>query len=114
MRLLEAGEVEEPGLHREAGLCHDLDMKYISSPVPDRGLPASTREAKVVVEAMVARLNEGKALAVHCRAGIVAHRGKRSRALGLGSGDGVRSHRQGAGRQGPRHRKTTRLGRYAS
>jgi protein-tyrosine phosphatase len=68
--LLEAGEVEELGLRREAGLCHDLDIEFISFPVPDGGVPASTREAMALAEAIVARLNEGKAVAVHCRAGI--------------------------------------------
>jgi hypothetical protein len=56
--LLEAGEVEELGLHREAGLCHDLDMEYISFPAPDGGAPASTREAMALAEAIVACLNE--------------------------------------------------------
>ena len=45
-------------------------MEFISFPVRDGGVPASTREAKAVAEAIVARLNEGKAVAVHCRAGI--------------------------------------------
>jgi protein-tyrosine phosphatase len=68
--LLEAGEVEELGLDREAGLCHGLAMEFISFPVPDGGVPASKREATALAEAIVARLNEGKAVAVHCRAGI--------------------------------------------
>jgi hypothetical protein len=68
--LLEAREVGELGLHREAGLCHDLDMEFISFPIPDGGVPASTREAMALAEAIVAHLNEGKAVAVHCRAGI--------------------------------------------
>jgi protein-tyrosine phosphatase len=68
--LLEAGEVEELGLHQEAGLCHDLDMEFIAFPVPDGGVPASTRETMALAEAVVARLDEGKAVAVHCRAGI--------------------------------------------
>jgi protein-tyrosine phosphatase len=68
--LLDAGEVEEPGLHREAGLCHDFYIEFIAFPVPDGGVPASTREAKGVAEAIVTRLNEEKAVAVHCRAGI--------------------------------------------
>jgi len=54
--LLEAGEVEELGLHREAGLCHDLDLEFIAFPVPDGG-------------AVVARLNERKAVAVQGRRG---------------------------------------------
>jgi hypothetical protein len=68
--LLEAGEVKELGLRREAGLCHHLDMELIAFPVPDGGVPASTRETMALAEAIVARRNEGKAVAVHCRAGI--------------------------------------------
>jgi hypothetical protein len=68
--LLEAGEVKELGLHREAGLCYDLDMEFIAFPVPDGGVPASTRETMALAAAIVARLDEGKAVAVHCRAGI--------------------------------------------
>jgi hypothetical protein len=68
--LLETGEVSELGLQREAGLCHDLDMEFISFPFPDRGVPRSTREAIALARTIVARLNEGKAVAVHCRAGI--------------------------------------------
>jgi protein-tyrosine phosphatase len=45
-------------------------MEFIAFPVPDGGVPASTREAMALAEAIVARLNEGKAVAVHCRAGI--------------------------------------------
>jgi Cyclin-dependent kinase inhibitor 3 (CDKN3) len=68
--LLEPGEVGELGLDREARLCHALDMEFISFPFRDGGVPQSTREAMALAEALVARLNEGKAVAVHCRAGI--------------------------------------------
>lgn len=47
-----------------------LDMEFISFPFPDGGVPTSTRETMALAEAIVARLNEGKAVAVHCRAGI--------------------------------------------
>src|SRR3984893_12575789 len=70
VRLLEAGGVEELGLDREAGLCRDLDMEFIAFPVPDGGVPSSTREAMALAEAIVGCLNEGKAVALHCRAGI--------------------------------------------
>jgi hypothetical protein len=45
-------------------------MEFIAFPVPDGGVPASTRETMALAEAIVARLDEGKAVAVHCRAGI--------------------------------------------
>jgi hypothetical protein len=115
--LLEAGEFKELSLHREAGLCHDLDMEFIVFPVQDGGVPAATRKTMALVEAIVARLGRGES---RCRASpgrdraIIAHRGMRPRAFGFGSGDGIRSHRQGAGHQGHGHRRTTRLGRYVS
>ncbi|MGH6852609.1 MAG: protein-tyrosine phosphatase family protein [Methylocella sp.] len=68
--LLEAGEVADLGLQREAGLCHDVGMEFISFPFPDRGLPAATREARALAAGIATRLNEGKAVALHCRAGI--------------------------------------------
>jgi protein-tyrosine phosphatase len=68
--LLEAEEITELGLQRESGLCHDLDMEFISFPIPDRGVPATTHEATALAKAIVSRLNEGKGVALHCRAGI--------------------------------------------
>jgi predicted protein tyrosine phosphatase len=68
--LLQAGEVRELGLDRETSLCRDLEMEFISFPFPDSGVPPSTRETMVLAETIVARLNEGKAVALHCRAGI--------------------------------------------
>jgi protein-tyrosine phosphatase len=68
--LFEAGEVKELSLHREAGLCNDRDMEFIAFPVQDGGVPAVTRKTMAIVEAIVARLDEGKAVAVHRRAGI--------------------------------------------
>jgi hypothetical protein len=67
--LLEAGEVEELGLHREAGLCHDLDLEFIAFPVPNGGVPASTRVTMALAEAVIALLDEGKAGAVQGRRG---------------------------------------------
>jgi hypothetical protein len=41
--LLEAEEVAELGIHREVGLCHDLDIKFISGPVGRRGRRSARR-----------------------------------------------------------------------
>lgn len=68
--LLEAGEVRELGLKREPDLCHNLGMEFISFPFPDGGVPATTREAMALAEAIIARMDKGKAVALHCRAGI--------------------------------------------
>jgi hypothetical protein len=68
--LLEADEVDELGLHREADLCREQCMEFISFPVPDRGVPHSGHETLALARTLAVRLGEGKAVAVHCPAGI--------------------------------------------
>src|SRR5262245_34505764 len=74
VRLLEAEEVKELGLRREAGVCHNLGMEFISFPFPDGGMPATTREAMALAEGIVMRLSKGKAVALHAGPGSGAHR----------------------------------------
>jgi hypothetical protein len=68
--LLEPEEVHELGLQREAHLCGEHAIEFISFPVPDRGVPESMREAAALARLLAIRISEGKAVAVHCRAGI--------------------------------------------
>jgi hypothetical protein len=68
--LLEPEEVTELGLRAEADLCRAQGMEFISFPIPDRGVPASLRQAVALAQTVAARIGEGKAVAVHCRAGI--------------------------------------------
>ena len=68
--LLEQEEVSELELQREAGLCREQGMKFLSFPIPDRGVPASLRDAVTLAQTISARIGEGRAVAVHCRAGI--------------------------------------------
>lgn len=68
--LLEPDEIAELGLSREAALCQDRDITFVSFPIPDRGLPASTAAAKALAERLASDVDAGKSVAVHCRAGI--------------------------------------------
>jgi protein-tyrosine phosphatase len=68
--LLEPEEVRELGLQREADLCRKQDMEFISFPILDRGVPPSLREAVILAQTIAAKISEGRAVAVHCRAGI--------------------------------------------
>jgi protein-tyrosine phosphatase len=68
--LLEAHEVRELGLSPEAKLCQDRNIEFLSFPIPDRGIPHSTRDATELIAGLVARLEKGTAVAIHCRAGI--------------------------------------------
>jgi protein-tyrosine phosphatase len=68
--LLDPDEVDELGLQREPHLCEAHAIEFVSFPIPDRGLPGSLGEAAALSRLMALRINEGKAVAVHCRAGI--------------------------------------------
>jgi protein-tyrosine phosphatase len=68
--LLELAEISELGLEREAELSREHGIEFVSFPIPDRGLPASLRDATTLVYAVASQIREGKAVAIHCRAGI--------------------------------------------
>ena len=70
LSLLEQEEVSELGLQREAGLCRGEGMEFLSFPIPDRGVPESLREAVTLAQALAREIDRGKAVAIHCRAGI--------------------------------------------
>ena len=68
--LLTADEVAELELQDEERLCGDCGLRFISFPIPDRGVPLSTAEAGRTVDLILEELWAGKAVAVHCRMGI--------------------------------------------
>jgi protein-tyrosine phosphatase len=68
--LLEPTEIAELGLDREPALCREHGMELISFPVADRGVPSSPSEAAALARRLAAAIAAGKAVAIHCRAGI--------------------------------------------
>jgi len=68
--LLEQHEVVELELHRQPALCLAADIEFISYPIPDRSVPASMTETERLVRTLSAAVAAGKAVAIHCRAGI--------------------------------------------
>src|SRR5215470_19441079 len=68
--LLEHAEISDLGLEREAELSREHGIEFISFPIPDRGLPASLRDATALAETVALQVGKGKAVAIHCRAGI--------------------------------------------
>jgi protein-tyrosine phosphatase len=68
--LLELAEISELGLEREAELSREHGIEFISFPIRDRGLPASLRDATTLVQTVAHQVRKGKAVAIHCRAGI--------------------------------------------
>jgi protein-tyrosine phosphatase len=68
--LLEEDEAAQFELAHEGEVAEPKGVRFISFPIPDRGVPASTREALSLFSEVAAALEEGKNVAVHCRQGI--------------------------------------------
>jgi protein-tyrosine phosphatase len=68
--LLESDETAELGLHREEELCHRQEMEFVSFPIPDRGVPTSLSKTATLVQILASKISAGRAIAIHCRAGI--------------------------------------------
>ena len=68
--LLEMDEAAQFELGHEGEVAESKGVRFVSFPIPDRGVPASTREALSLFSTIAAALEEGKNVAVHCRQGI--------------------------------------------
>jgi len=68
--LLEDEEAAELDLDSEGQAAEDQGISFISFPIPDRSVPASTEGAISAIAAIGAQLDAGKNVAVHCRQGI--------------------------------------------
>jgi protein-tyrosine phosphatase len=68
--LLDSDETAQFELDREREIAESKGIQLISFPIPDRGVPASTRDAVSLLTRLQAALDAGKNVAVHCRQGI--------------------------------------------
>jgi protein-tyrosine phosphatase len=67
---LEPAEADELGLNQEVAVCQDVGIEFVPLPIQDRGLPADGVEFSRVIDLIAAHLAAGRAVGVHCRAGI--------------------------------------------
>jgi protein-tyrosine phosphatase len=68
--LLESEEAAELDLVNERQAAESNGIEFISFPIPDRGLPASTPAALSLLSDIANALEQGKNVAVHCRQSI--------------------------------------------
>jgi len=68
--LLEKDEAAQFELSHEGDVAESQGVRFISFPIPDRGVPGSSREALSLFNTIAAALEQGKNVAVHCRQGI--------------------------------------------
>jgi protein-tyrosine phosphatase len=70
LSLLEDQEITELGLAEEPSLCKRSGIEFLHFPVPDWGVPSSTERLRELLVGLRSRLEQGQAVAIHCRAGI--------------------------------------------
>src|SRR5208282_5309611 len=58
------------GLQQEGELCRLAGIEFISFPTPDFGVPKSECQAAKLAASIAAHISSGRAVAIHCRAGI--------------------------------------------
>ena len=63
-------ETEDMGLLEESECCQNYGLEFLSFPIEDRSVPASFSEFDGLLNSLTDRLRKGKAVGVHCRAGI--------------------------------------------
>ncbi len=67
---LTASENEELGLTEESQWCQRSGVEFLSFPIEDRSVPDSLSKFNGLLRSVTEYLRNGKAVAVHCRAGI--------------------------------------------
>jgi protein-tyrosine phosphatase len=67
---LTSEEIAELDLAQEAALCKANGQEYFAFPIPDRGVPGSSRATADLLGQLESKLVEGKSVAFHCRQGI--------------------------------------------
>ena len=68
--LLEKDEADQLELSREGNIATSQGIHFVSFPIPDRGVPPSTPDALALISRVGTALDQGRAVAVHCRQGI--------------------------------------------
>jgi protein-tyrosine phosphatase len=68
--LLTRDEESDLGIENEAKEVVKKGIKFVSFPIPDRGIPASSVLALKMLDAVHDELHRGKNVLVHCRQGI--------------------------------------------
>ena len=90
--LLEKDEAAQLELGHEGDIAKSKGVRFISFPIPDRGVPASTRDALSLLTDIAAALADGKNVAIHCRQGV-GRSGLVAAGLlvtsGMGAGDAI-------------------------
>jgi protein-tyrosine phosphatase len=65
--MLESWEAKSLGLGGEEAFCHELGLRFVSYPIPDRSTPSDRTGFAAFVSSLADRLRAGEKIGVHCR-----------------------------------------------
>lgn len=68
--LLEPAEARALELDEEGSICADCGIEFISFPIRDHSVPTSPQQVTYLADRIVALLDGGATVAIHCYAGI--------------------------------------------
>jgi protein-tyrosine phosphatase len=68
--LLESDEATQLELENERALSEYRGLRFVSFPIPDRGVPSSIEDAAKLLLDLTSALAMGQNVAVHCRQGV--------------------------------------------
>ena len=68
--LLEASEEFELGLTKERDICAAVGARFVSYPIPDRGIPENAQAFAELARRTHRDIGRGASTVIHCRAGI--------------------------------------------
>jgi protein-tyrosine phosphatase len=68
--LLDNSEATELNLTKEHDVAESNRIRFISFPIPDRGVPVSQKDALSLLATMTTLLREGRNVAIHCRQSV--------------------------------------------
>lgn len=68
--LLEPHEVKELALRKEESYCTQHNITYINFPIKDRSIPENNLGTTSFMNTLVAEIDAGHAVCIHCRMGI--------------------------------------------
>jgi len=63
-------ETEDIGLLEKSQCCQNYGLEFFSFPIENRSVPASFSEFDGLLNSLTDRIRKGKAVGVHCRAGM--------------------------------------------
>ena len=68
--LLENGEAADLGLTKELDVAESNRIRFISFPIPDRGVPGSQKDALSFLATIASLLEKGQNVGIHCRQSV--------------------------------------------